>query len=606
MRVKRFRLDAYGPFSDSSWIELSPTVNIFVGENNAGKSAVLRSFLRHLPAVPHRDAVEWRSEYLRRPKHSVEVEFSGAELDWTLRTMGEGNGWYIASSSFTTETEFKRFALDQLKMTHLEEALSRSGNSDFEPLNPVRSGPLVKLYSLQFQQGNWAVLSHGSGLPVSGLPGVLSRTWKDKVFVFEALRSSPGRMGYAAPSRLDANAGTLAIQLNGLQRDSPELFNKLVFHLTSIFPTVGNLSVSAADNAFEIRVWATREQRTRELSFSLDDSGTGIAQAIAILYIAMTMNDAVLVIDEIGSYLHPAAAKALLRILQSHYPQHQYIISTHSPEVLSAGRDAKVFWVRKHDFESTVTEVDLSNLRTLREVTGQLGVSMTDVFAAEHIVWVEGETEEACFPMLLAQSGDKTRSVLFIAVLATGDFQDKRVKADKIFQIYERLTSATAPVVSKVAFNFDSEDLAEDKKVDLNKRSGGRIHFLPRRNLESYLLQPAAIARVIVEAVKGEQVLDVTQIEASVTGELQKAAIDRRYGTPADPPAFDNEEWLSRVDGASLLRDLFGTVTEQTLEYRKTTHSVALVKDLLDRQPDKLASLVAYVSELVNVAKSQG
>ena len=410
-------------------------------------------------------------------------------------------------------------------------------------------------------------------------------------------------MGYAAPSRLDANAGSLAVQLNGLQGDSPELFSKLVFHLTSIFPTVGNLSVSAADGVFEIRVWATREQKTRELSFSLDDSGTGLAQAIAVLYIAMTMNDAVLVIDEISSYLHPAAAKALLRILQSNYPRHQYIISTHSPEVLSAGRDAKVFWVRKHDFESTVTEVDLGDLRTLREVTGQLGVSMTDVFAAEHIVWVEGETEEACFPMLLAQSGDKTRSVLFIALLATGDFQDKRVKAEKVFQIYERLTSATAPVVSKVAFNFDSEDLTEDKKADLNKRSGGRIHFLPRRNLESYLLQPGAIARVIVEAVKSEQALDVAQIEAAVTATLQEAAGNRRYGTPADPPAFTDEKWLARVDGASLLKDLFSAVTDQTLEYRKTTHSVALVKDLLDRQSDMLAELVAYISDLVRVAK---
>ncbi|WP_163877040.1 ATP-dependent nuclease [Rhizobium laguerreae] len=608
MRVKRFQLQFYGPFSDSSWIELSPTMNIFVGENNAGKSAILRSFLGTLPAVPHRNATEWRKQYLRVPKHNVEIEYSGAELDWTLRKMQEteNRGWYSASPLYPTATEFKQFALNQLAAGHVEKALSRPPAADFGDIGSNPGEPLVNSFTFVFHQGDWMVSQHGATTPTSGLPEVLSRTWRDKVFVFEALRSSPGKMGYAAPGRLDANAGSLAIQLNGLQGDSPELFNKLVFHLTSIFPTVGNLSVSPAEGVFEIRVWATREQKTRELSFSLDDSGTGLAQAIAILYIAMTMDDAVLVIDEISSYLHPAAVKALLRILQSNYPHHQYIISTHSAEVLSAGRDAKVFWVRKHDFESTVAEVDLGDLRTLREVTGQLGISMTDVFAAEHIVWVEGETEEACFPMLLAASGDKTRSVLFIALLATGDFQDKRVKAEKIFQIYERLTGATAPVVSKVAFNFDSEDLTEDKKVDLNKRSGGRIHFLPRRNLESYLLQPAAIARVIVEAVKSEQALDVTQIEASVTGALQKAAIDRRYGTPADPPAFDNEEWLSRVDGASLLRDLFGTVTEQTLEYRKTTHSVALVKDLLDRQPDKLASLVAYVSELVNVAKSQG
>jgi hypothetical protein len=601
VRVKRFRLESYGPFSDSSWIELSSTMNIFVGENNAGKSAVLRSFLGFLPHVPHRSAVEWRTEYLSVPKHSVEIDYSGAELDWTLRSLG--GGWFSALRTHMGQDDFKRFALEHFAMPQIESSVIRSPGQDFADAIPIKSDGTANAYTISFQNGAWVVASHGGQQPKSGLPEVLSRMWREKVFIFEALRSSPGRMTYAAPGRLDANASSLAVQLNGLQGDSPELFAKLVLHLRSIFPTVGNLSVSAADSAFEIRVWPTREQKTRELSFSLDDSGTGLAQAIAILYIAMTMTDAVLVIDEISSYLHPAAAKTLLRILQSSYSQHQYIISTHSPEVLSAGRDAKVFWVRKHDFESTVTEVDLADLLTLREVTGQLGVSMTDVFAADHIVWVEGETEESCFPMLLAESGDTTRSVQFIALLATGDFQDKKVKAEKVFQIYERLTSATAPVISKVAFNFDSEGLTQEKKADLDRRSGGRIHFLPRRNLESYLLNPAAIARVIVEAVKDEQVLDHARIEAITITTLQELAGDRRYGIPAVPPSFHDGEWLARVDGASLLRDLFWTASGQTLEFRKTTHSVALVKDLLGRPEKPLAELVAYVSELVSVTK---
>jgi AAA domain, putative AbiEii toxin, Type IV TA system len=353
----------------------------------------------------------------------------------------------------------------------------------------------------------------------------------------------------------------------------------------------------------EIRVWSTREQQRREFSFSLDDSGTGLAQAIAILFVAMTYDSGVLVIDEISSYLHPAAAKTLLRILQSNYPQHQYIISTHSPEILSAGRDAKVFWIRKNGFESNITEVDLTDLKTLREVTGQLGVSMTDVFAAEHIVWVDGETEEACFPMLLAKSTDDTRSVLFIALLHTGDFHDRRVRADKVFQIYERLTGATAPVVSKVAFNFDADDLPAERQRDLQARSGGRIHFLPRRNLESYLLHPKAIARVIAAELERLEMVDTEQLQSKVERVLLDLAASPRYGAPADPPASSDEAWLARVDGAKLIAELFSRVTEATLEYRKTTHSVALVRDLLQYEPEFLKGLIEYVVELVSVAK---
>lgn len=579
-------------------------MNIFVGENNSGKSAVLRSFSDSLPDVRHRSSQEWRAEYLPMPVHSVAVDYAGSDLEWVLRRYApNGVGWFFATPSIATQESVEEFARTELAKPSSSITMKRH-TGEFEQSEKSVLVDNVNAFTLIFNQGSWVVQNHG-GQPVrDGLPSLMTWVWRDNVFVFQALRASPGRMGYGAPGKLDQNASNLAVQLNGLQGDRPEVFAKLVGHLVSIFPTVGNLSVSPADNMLEIRVWSTREQQRREFSFSLDDSGTGLAQAIAILFVAMTYDSAVLVIDEISSYLHPAAAKALLRILQSNYPQHQYIISTHSPEILSAGRDAKVFWIRKSGFESNITEVDLTDLRTLRDVTGQLGVSMTDVFAAEHIVWVDGETEEACFPMLLAQSTDDTRSVLFIALLHTGDFRDRRVRADKVFQVYERLSGATAPVVSKVAFNFDADDLSAEKQRELQTRSGGRIHFLPRRNIESYLLHPAAIARVIAAELEHLKVIDVAQLETEVASVMLELAAHRRYGAPADPPAFSDDAWLARVDGAKLIADLFLRVTESTLEYRKTTHSVSLVRDLLQHEPDLLGALTEYVVELVSVAKS--
>lgn len=604
MRVRKFRLQNYGPFIDSDWIELSNTMNIFVGENNSGKSAVLRSFGESLPDVRHRNSTEWRAEYLPMPIQRVTIDYAGSDLEWVLRRYAQqGLGWLFATPSITTPEMVAQYAYSELSKPISNISLQRHIGG-FERSESTAAVENVLAFTYRFVQGNWVVEQHGLQPSRDGFPSLMDRVWDFNVFVFQALRTSPGKMQYGAPGKLDKNANNLAVQLNGLQGDRPEVFTRLVDHLVSIFPTVGNLSVSPAEGLFEIRVWATREQQRREFSFSLDDSGTGLAQAIAILFVAMTYDSAVLVIDEISSYLHPAAAKALLRILQSSYPQHQYIISTHSPEILSAGRDAKIFWVRKNGFESSISEVDLTDLKTLRDVTGQLGVSMTDVFAAEHIIWVDGETEEACFPMLLAQSTDDTRSILFIAVLHTGDFNNRKMRADTVFQIYERLTGATAPVVSKVAFNFDADDLTIKKQRELQNRSGGRIHFLPRRNFESYLLHPSAIARVIAAELEHAQPVDVEELKAEVARVLLDLAADRRYGAPADPPTSSSEKWLARVDGAKLIADLFSKVTDSTLEYRKTTHSVALVRDLLQHEPELLQDLTEYVLELVSVAKS--
>jgi hypothetical protein len=159
-------------------------------------------------------------------------------------------------------------------------------------------------------------------------------------------------------------------------------------------------------------------------------------------------------------------------------------------------------------------------------------------------------------------------------------------------------------VVSKVAFNFDADGLSAEKQRELQTRSGRRIHFLPRRNLESYLLHPAAVARVIAAELVHQKAVDVAQLETEVASVMLELAAERRYGAPADPPAFSDDAWLARVDGAKLIADLFSRVTGSTLEYRKTTHSVSLIRDLLQQEPDLLGALTEYVVGLVSVAKS--
>ena len=41
MYISSFRVTNYSTYVDSGWINLSPTMNLFVGINNSGKSALL-------------------------------------------------------------------------------------------------------------------------------------------------------------------------------------------------------------------------------------------------------------------------------------------------------------------------------------------------------------------------------------------------------------------------------------------------------------------------------------------------------------------------------------------------------------------------------------
>ena len=123
---------------------------------------------------------------------------------------------------------------------------------------------------------------------------------------------------------------------------------------------------------------------------------------------------------------------------------------------------------------------------------------MTDVFAAERIIWVEGRTEELCLPFIYKETVRQLpRGLVITSVIATGDFNARVKRRDLVFQVYQRLSQAASPLVKSVTFSFDRETLSEKEVRDLIRDARGRLMFLPRRHFECFLLDPAAIAALI-------------------------------------------------------------------------------------------------------------
>ncbi len=421
------------------------------------------------------------------------------------------------------------------------------------------------------------------------------------MFYFAAERMTIGESSHGYVERLSPKANNLPAVLLTLSGNRGDTFTKLIQHLREIFPTVGNISVGSNPNNsnIEIRVWPTEAMLRRELSFPLNNSGTGVAQVIAILTAIMTVENAVIVIDEINSFLHPAAVKALLRILQTEYSQHQYIISTHSPEVISFSNPNTLHLVKRTDYESTVERLDLEKLENFREVADHLGVSMADVFAADNIVWVEGPTEELCFPFVYKYTTGKPlpKGTIITPVTATGDLGRRKRDRQLVFEVYERLSKAGAPLVKSVKFSFDSEELTEEAKDEMQRDSGGRMHFLPRRHFECYLLNPAAIAAFLNEKDSGPS---STHTEVTVSEKLSELAGTQGFHNSEWNGDMTNEAWVSKVDAAKLIGATCKALTEQRVTFNKKADSLFLLKHVLAHNNSSLQSLMEYVCGLVD------
>ena len=134
----------------------------------------------------------------------------------------------------------------------------------------------------------------------------------------------------------------------------------------------------------------------------LEHSGSGIGQVLAILYVVLTSNHSrTVLIDEPQSFLHPGAARKLIELLRAEFPQHQFVVSTHSPSVINAADPDAILLARNDQTTSTLDQVDMKQASAVRGYLAEVGASLADVYGADRILWVEGPTEEACFPKVL-------------------------------------------------------------------------------------------------------------------------------------------------------------------------------------------------------------
>ena len=601
MRLLKARILGFQSFGDSGDIEFLDGINLIVGQNNAGKSAFLRALQPSLADDRHRNPDRWEEFKLPKPDVRLTIDMSGKEFrDEMLR-----NGQSFIPIKHDEGVEIYMAAL--LAEAHIPVMIIHRPGQAFTATYPghgmfewIPGQPQFCALASQ-NEGELRFSKHRQGDDLTAAR--VYDLWHRSMFYFSAERMNVGVCAIENVLRLSANAQNLPAVLLTLSGDRGDVFEKLVQHLREVFPTIGHVSarpLPGQSTAVEIRVWPTEVRETVELSFPLLQSGTGVAQVMSILTAVMTVESAVIIIDEINSFLHPAAVKALLRILQTDYSQHQYLISTHSPEVISFSNPRTIHLVKREGYESSITKLALSDVNEFREVAEHLGVSMADVFAADRVIWVEGPTEELCFPQLYQKATGKTvpRGTLFTSVMATGDFMTKRRDKELVYKIYQRLSQTAVPLLVSVAFSFDSEKLSDAEKEEMKRESRGAMNFLPRRHIECYLINSSAIANFI----NARDLSDEASVTVdAVTAKIEKLASSEAFAIEEWKGNITDGSWQAKVDAANLIAETCSQMSEHRVTFNKKDDTLALLGIVQTDAPNQLEELSNYVENLVQL-----
>jgi predicted ATPase len=611
MKIIKVTVEDYKSFGEAQDVKFSPGVSVIVGSNNAGKTALLELLSGHFDPKPHRSL-----ETMPTPQQSLvfdskihyEFEIQAHEV-WSSYLVGGSvisfmkdpslpNNkdqairivQWLTSSSFLISCTVTNGELQEARAFGLDRPGANPSNAISILLEevPELGGPI------QAKVRSQNLATSESGLwPYSVASGLI-----DQIFYFHAERYKMDRHQVGPVSALHSDASDLPRALNLLQTKNRHQFDKIVKLTRTIFPDIRDISVPVVDNTIaEIRLWSVDSETERDdLTVSLKESGNGISQVLAVLYVVATaVFPRAIIIDEPQSFLHPSAIRKLIRILKTEFSQHQYILTTHSPIVVSASAPSSLVWLHKPGSKTRIEYLDPSNTRDLRSFLADVGVRFSDVFGADRILWVEGRTEELAFPEIVSDLIHLPMlGTEILAIDNTGDIQGRH--AERLIRIYRKLTTGGTLLPPALAFVLDSEGKSQSEKDDLKKRST-LIRFLPRRMYENYLLNSSAI-HAIISSLEG---FSDDEIDGEVVSKwIDSHRLDAEFWDD-EPPASDahQDDWLIGVHGARLLSRLFKELSNNRYEYEKVEYGLELTRWKIRNEPSDLEQLARFLSRIL-------
>lgn len=616
MRVKYIGINNYKSFASSEYVEFEEGFNVVVGQNNAGKTALAEALSLQFEEKPHRSpkTVPTPSTEPRSGSNvKMTFELNGKELVDLL--VHKATEFYVPLGTRNVDgidlkDEARKFVEAVSGTVFVEGYYGPDGLKDAR-VAPYDSGkPLSSAAGSVRSMKFHADVSRGAlnlasedvitvGVPAT-LPLIAAKALQERVYYFQAERMIAGEAPVQHAQELAPDASNLAQCLHTLQSNIPR-FRRLNDLVSEIFPEVQQVTVSLTPQGrARVVVWTFDPGSEREdLAVPLSESGTGVGNVLAILFVVLTAEyPRTIIIDEPQSYLHPGAVRKLMSILK-HYQQHrhQYLITTHSPAVITAVDPQKILLVSKDGAESAIQVINAAEAQNQNLLLKEVGARLSDVFGADNILWVEGPTEEECFPLILSEMGEgPLLGTKILAVLSTGDLEGKDSR--DAYRLYERLSKGGGLVPPAVGFVFDREKRTDKERKDLDRESGGLVEFLPRRMYENYLLNPRAFATVASS-------LDDFR-EVSVTANEVEEWIEKSGGAPrywegeAEGSLLGNCDWLAGAHAARLLDDLFNDLSESRVTYDKIVHGAALTRWLCENEPEDLQEVANLIERRIN------
>src|SRR5579864_311374 len=601
------------------FVPIREGLNLLVGKNNSGKTALLKA-LGAFSALPMesrpytsqetRKFVNQIAGYLHaaesRDAYEANVLFEVERGD-SLTIAGDQESWnaFIAEHKTLARYSFffmPRQAEDQVIFRSAQLEIDGQAPSNF--LESNEQGFLFRAFQLKEkgleETGTGMIRSNGRA--IYGPDG--KNDWMNlpssdyfkpllplvKCSYVAAHRVSAPSVDIQTAESLPHNAENLPVFLQTLHGNKRRAFRQIEKMVGEIFPDL--ISVNTASQAN--RVYITLSRKDVEQDIPLTHLGTGVEQVLAIATFAITAEPgAILLLDEPHSFLHPAAERQLIQFLEQD-SKHRYVIATHSAVFIKSVEAEHITHIEPPGFPYDPQPAPPEIGRVLRD----LGYRNSDILFYDSLIVVEGKSDKTILPHLLRASGTTSTTLNTIGFPTMegvpGDTRSLQIAVQKYEKLLKTLSHARQPHV----YLFDGDRTPEDVKLltgmrDVTGKDAVPVKFLPRSEIENYLLVPEAITAALHEEAR------LADVKIKITEVAVREKIDEFLKSNEKElfPYGKGTEPLKTVKASVLLQKLYASV--ENLVYDKDKSGGLIAHHLNSKNQPALHELRELLKDIL-------